>query len=63
MLANQGNACIQLRLCYGVSAGENNGGSSFDLVVVELAKVLHINLDLAGIHHRNGIAKGHILIG
>ena len=61
MLPQQGHSSIQLCLCNGICAGQNNGGGRFDLIVVELTKVLHVNLYLAGIHHRNGIAQHHIL--
>ena len=33
------------------------------LVIVELTEVLHINLHLAGIHHRNGKAHFHLRTG
>ena len=60
VLPEHGNGSIQLCLGNGIGTGQNDGGSGFDLVVVELAEVLHIDLHLAGIHHRNGIAQRHI---
>ena len=62
MLPDQGNGSIQLSLRDRIGAGQDNGGGGLDLVVVELAKVLHIDLDLTGIRHRNSIAQNHIFI-
>ena len=66
MLTNQSNTCIQFVLGNGIGTGENDGRCCFNLIVIELTKVLHINLDLACIHHGNGIAQcnfftGHLL--
>jgi hypothetical protein len=63
MLPEHRNGGIQLRLRNQIRTGQNNGGRSLHLIVIELTEVLHIHLDLAGIHHRNGVAKGHILVG
>ena len=63
MLTKKRNRGIQLCLRNGICTGKDDGGSGFDLIVVELAKVLHVYLDLACIHNRNRIAKGHFLIG
>ena len=54
---------VQLELGNGIGAGQDNGGGGFNLVVIELTEVLHIHLDLAGIHHRHGVAQGHIVGG
>ena len=54
---------IQLLLGNGVGTGEDDGGSSLHLIVVELTEVLHIDLYLTGIHNCHGIAQSHILIG
>ena len=54
---------IQLCLRNGIGTGQDNGGSRFHLVVVKLAKVLHIDLDLACINHSNSIAQGYFLVG
>ena len=62
MLPDQGNRGIQLGLRCGIGTGENDGGSGFDLVVVELTKVLHIDLHLAGIADSNGVTQRHFLI-
>ena len=63
MLTQQLHSAIQLCLRNGIGAGQNDGGGCFDLIVVELTKVLHINLDLAGIGNCNTVAKAHILTG
>ena len=62
MLTKKRNRGIQLCLRNGICTGKDDGGSGFDLIVVELAKVLHVYLDLTCIHNRNRIAKGHFLI-
>ena len=57
------HSSIQLRLGNGIRTGQDDGTGSFHLIVIELAKVLHIHLNLACIHNCNGIAQGHMLIG
>ena len=54
---------IQLGLGNGVGSGQDDGGCGFDLVVVELAEVLHIHLHLASIGNGHGIAQGNLVIG
>jgi hypothetical protein len=54
---------VQFDLGNGIGAGQNDGGSGLDLIVIELAEVLHIDLDLAGIGNGHSIAQLHILIG
>ena len=63
MLAEQFNRLIQLlgRNCIGT--GQYDGCGSFDLIVIELTKVLHIDLDLAGIHNSNGAIQLYVVIG
>ena len=63
MLPQQGNCCIQLCLGNRIGTGENNGRCGFDLVIVELTKVLHIDLYLACIHHSHGVAQGDFIGG
>ena len=55
------NGGIQLGLGNGIGTGQNNGGRCLDLIVVEFAEVLGIDLHLTGIHHRHSIAQAHIL--
>ena len=63
MLPQQRHSAIQLCLGNGIGTGQNNRTSGFDLIVVELTEVLHIDLDLAGISHCHSIAQHHIFIG
>ena len=62
MLAEHGNRCIQLFRENHICTGQHNRGGGFDLVIIELAEILHIHLHLAGIYHSNGAIQGHILI-
>ena len=63
VLTEHSNCRIQFLLWDAVSTGENNRTGSFNLVVIELTKVLHIDLYLAGIYHSNGTIQHDILIG
>ena len=54
---------IQLGLGNRIGTGQDDGGSSFDLIVVELTEVLHIDLDLACINDRDGITQCNITGG
>ena len=63
MLTQQCHRRIQLRLRNGIGTGQDDGGGRFNLVVVELAKVLHIDLNLACIRHRYSAAQNHIFVG
>jgi hypothetical protein len=63
VLPDQGNGGIQLILGHHIGTGQDDGGSSFDLVVIELTKVLHVDLHLTGIADSHGVTQGHILIG
>ena len=61
MLPDQGNGSIQLSLGDIVSTGKDDRTRSFDLVVVELAKVLHVDFNLGCVRYSNGMAHHHIL--
>ena len=63
MLPEHSYSVIQLILGDGIRAGKDDGRSGFYLVIIELAKVLHVDLDLAGVYHRNGIPKLYIVAG
>ena len=63
VLTQQRNPCIELCLRNRIGTGKDDGGSGFNLVVIELAKVLHIHLDFAGIRHSDSVAQCHFLIG
>ena len=63
VLPDHGNAGVQLGLGHGIGAGQDDGGCGLDLIVIELAKVLHVDLHLAGVSNGHGVAQGHVLIG
>ena len=63
VLTQQRNTSIQFCLRNGIGTGKDDSGSSFNLIVIELTEVLHINLDLTRICNSNSVANGHILIG
>ena len=63
VFSQQRNGGIQLDLRNGIGSGQDDGRGGLHLVVVELTKVLHIDLDLAGIHDGNGVAQLHFVIG
>ena len=58
-LAQQLHSLIQFIMGNDVRAGKNNDICGFHLVIVELTKVLHINLNLTGIHNSNAEAQLH----
>ena len=62
MLPQHGNGRVQLALRDGIGTGQDDGGGGFDLVVVELAEVLHIHLDLARVGHGHGVAQRDLVI-
>ena len=51
LLPQHGHGGLQLLLAQLLGAGEDDGAGGLDLVVVELAEVLHIHLDLGGVRH------------
>ena len=61
VLTDQLQGGIQLLLGDAGGAGEDDGGSGLDLVVVELTEVLHVDLDLVGVGHGDGVAQLHIV--
>ena len=61
VLPDQRHGSIQLCLRRRIGTGQNDGGCGFDLIVVELTEVLHIDLHLAGIADSHGVAQSHIL--
>ena len=63
MLPDHRNRSIQLSLRDSIGTGQDDGGCCFDLVVIEFTKVLHVNLDLAGVDNRNSIAQSDLVIG
>ena len=63
MLPEHGHRPVQLGLRNGIRAGENDSGSRLHLVIIELTKILHIDLNLAGVRNGNCIAQGNIFAG
>ena len=63
MLTQERNRIIQLLLRNRIGTGKDDRRSSLDLVIIELAKVLHIDLHLAGIDYRHCKAQSHFFIG
>ena len=63
MLTDQLHSGVQLSLGNGIGPGQDDGLSGLDLIVIELAKVLHIDLYLAGIGHGHSMAQHHMVIG
>ena len=53
VLSEEADAGVQRLWRDAVGAGEEEGGGGGDLVLVEGAKILHIEGALAGVHHRH----------
>ena len=62
LLANQVNAGVELGLGHAIRAGEDDGVGRFDLVVVELAEVLHVHFALRRVRYGDKIAELHFVI-
>ena len=64
LLPQHGHGGLQLLLGDLLGTGEDDGPGGFDLVVVELAEVLHVHLHLGGVGHGGKAVEGHLgLIG
>ena len=63
MCPEHGYRGIQLVLRDHICTGQQDRGSSFYLIVVELTEVLHIDLHLAGIYHGCRKAQLHRIPG
>ena len=61
MLSEQCHSTIQLCLGDRIRAGKNNGRRCFDLVVVKLTEVLHVNLYFSSICHCHGVTQYNIM--
>ena len=61
MLTQQCNRSIQLRLRNAISTREDDGGSGFNLIIVEFTKILHVDLHLASIGNGHLITQDNIL--
>ena len=62
MLPQHGNSVIQLLLGNSVRTGQDDRAGGFDLVIIKLAKILHIDLDLACVYHSHGTIQLYIFI-
>ena len=60
LLPQQGGSRLQLLLRQLLGTAEDNGAGRLDLVVIELAEVLHIDLHLAGVGHGDKAVELHI---
>ena len=63
MLPKKGHCMGQLFLGNRICSGQDNGRGTFNLVIIKLTKVFHIDLYLCAIHNSNGIAQCNLLIG
>ena len=61
VLADHGDALVELFFLHAVSAAEDDGVGRLDLVVVELAEVLHIHLALRRVRHGHKVAQLHVV--
>ena len=62
LLAQQGYGSCHLVLRGGLGAAEQDAAGMADLVVIELAKVLHIQLDLVYVRYGNKAVQLHIQV-
>ena len=60
LLPQQGGSRLQLLLRQFLGTAEDNGAGRLDLVVIELAEVLHIDLHLAGVGHGDEAVELHV---
>ena len=60
LLPQQGHGGLQLLLIQLLGAGEDDGAGRLDLVVVELAEVLHVDLHLGGVGHGDEAVELHV---
>ena len=56
-----GDSGFQLLLRYLLGTGEDDGAGGFDLIVIELAEVLHVHLHLGGVRHGDEAVQLHVL--
>ena len=49
-------------LLHPAGTAEDDGGSVFDLVVIKLPKVLHVNLALGGVGHSDEGVQGNVMV-
>jgi hypothetical protein len=63
VLTKKRHCVIQLLLGDGIGTGQNDGSSGFHLVIIELAKVLHVDLHLICIHNCHSATQNHVFTG
>ena len=61
MLSPESVSYTHLLLAELLGPGEEDGAGGFDLVVVELAEVLHVDLHLGGVRHSDEAVELHVL--
>ena len=61
VFADHVDALVKLFLRHAVGAAEDDGVGRLDLVIVELAEVLHIHLALRRVRHGHEIAELHVV--
>ena len=61
VFADHVDALVELFLRHAVGAAEDDGVGRLDLVIVELAEVLHIHLALRRVRHGHEIAELHVV--
>ena len=60
LLPQQRHGGFQLLLAQPLGAGEDDGAGGLNLVVVELAEVLHVYLDLCGVRYGHKAVQLHV---
>ena len=61
VFADHVDALVELFLRHAVGAAEDDGVGRLDLVIVELAEVLHIHLALRRVRHGHKVAQLHVV--
>ena len=61
VLAQHCHSSIQFGLRHRIGAGQNDGRCGFNLIVVELAEVLHIDFHLTAVHNSHSIAQSDLI--
>ena len=61
VLPQKRNCRIQFFLRNGIRPAENNGGGRFNLVIIKLSEITHVNLALSCIGYRHGITQLNLI--
>ena len=62
VLPQQSHGGQEFFLLHPAGTAEDDGGSVFDLVVIKLPKVLHVNLALGGVGHSDEGVQGNVMV-